>query len=36
VNTIRIEPVSTQRIRVVLEHALPLVSGLTELTIWEE
>ncbi len=36
VNTIRIEPVETQRIRVVLEHALPLVSGLTELTIWEK
>jgi hypothetical protein len=32
-NTVRIAPVRTTRIRVVLEHDLPSVSGLTELIV---
>jgi hypothetical protein len=35
VNTAEIAPVETDRIRVVLRHALPAASGLTELRIWE-
>jgi hypothetical protein len=35
VNTIRIEPVQTSKVRVVLEHDLPAASGMTELMIWE-
>jgi len=34
VNTMHIERVMTSRIRVVVEHALPGVSGITELMIW--
>ena len=32
-NLVRIEPVETDRVRVVLEHDLPAYSGITELTI---
>ena len=35
VNTVHIEPVTTTRIRVVFEHDLPAVSGMTELIIRE-
>ncbi len=34
VNTVRIAPVTTNRVRVVFEHDLPAVSGLTEIMIW--
>ncbi|MBE0593918.1 MAG: discoidin domain-containing protein [Gemmatimonadales bacterium] len=33
-NTVTIEPVETQAIRVVFEHALPAFSGMTELEVW--
>jgi hypothetical protein len=33
-NTVTIEPVETQAIRVVFEHALPAFSGLTEIEVW--
>jgi hypothetical protein len=36
VNTVRVEPVRTDKIRVVLEHDLPSVSGVTELMVWQE
>lgn len=36
VNTIRIQPVETEKLRVVLEHDFPAVSGLTELMVWDE
>ena len=36
VNTVRIQPVETERLRVVFEHALPMVSGLTEFAIWAD
>jgi hypothetical protein len=36
VNTVRIDPVVTTRVRVVFEHDLPGTSGMTELTIWGE
>jgi hypothetical protein len=32
-NTVRIDPVRTTRVRVVLEHDPPSVSGLTELIV---
>jgi hypothetical protein len=35
-NTVRVEPVETEKIRVVFEHDLPAVSGVTELMVWEE
>jgi hypothetical protein len=35
-NTIRIEPVQTRRIRVIFQHDLPAVSGVTELMVWDE
>jgi hypothetical protein len=35
-NTIQIEPVRTPRIRVVFQHDLPAVSGVTELIVWDE
>jgi hypothetical protein len=35
-NRVRIEPVQTDRMRVVLEHDLPAVSGVTELMVWDE
>ena len=35
VNTVRIEPVDTDRIRVVFEHDLPASSGMTELMVWD-
>ena len=34
INTVRIEPVTTERLRVVFEHDLPAMSGLTEIMIW--
>lgn len=34
-NTVWIEPVETNRVRVVLEHDLPAASGMTELIVWE-
>lgn len=34
INTVRIAPVTTDRLRVVFEHDLPAVSGLTEIMIW--
>ena len=34
-NSVRIEPVETDRIRVVLEHDLPAFSGMTELMVWD-
>jgi hypothetical protein len=36
VNTVRIEPVETERVRVVFEHDLPAVTGVTELMVWDE
>ena len=36
VNTVRIQPVQTEKIRVVFEHDLPAVSGVTELVVWDE
>jgi hypothetical protein len=35
VNTVRIAPARTGRVRVVLEHDLPAFSGMTELMIWD-
>ena len=34
-NSVWIEPVETQRVRVLFEHEQPAASGLTELMIWE-
>jgi hypothetical protein len=34
VNTVRLAPVRTRRIRVVFEHDLPAVTGVTELMLW--
>jgi hypothetical protein len=34
-NTVRITPTRTTKVRVVLEHDLPAFSGLTELMIWD-
>jgi hypothetical protein len=34
-NTVRITPVRTEKLRVVFEHDLPAFSGLTELMIWD-
>ena len=31
----RVEPVETERIRVVFEHDLPAFSGMTELMVWD-
>ena len=36
VNTVRIDPVRTEKVRVVLEHDLPSASGITELMVWGE
>ena len=36
VNTVRIERVTTSRVRIVFEHALPGASGMTELMIWDD
>ncbi len=36
VNTVRITPVETEKVRVILEHDLPAASGITELMIWDE
>jgi len=36
VNTVRIAPVRTEKVRVVLEHDLPSASGITELMVWGE
>jgi hypothetical protein len=36
VNTVRIQPVETERIRVVFEHHLPAMTGVTELMVWDE
>jgi hypothetical protein len=36
VNTVWIEPVETTRVRVVLEHARPAATGVTEFMIWGE
>jgi hypothetical protein len=33
-NTLRMEPVETSKVRVVFSHALPEVSGVSELRIW--
>jgi hypothetical protein len=33
-NTVRIRPVRTRRIRVIFEHDLPAASGVTELMVW--
>jgi hypothetical protein len=35
VNTVRIDPVQTEKVRVVFEHNLPAYSGMTELRIWD-
>lgn len=35
-NTVWIEPVETEKIRVVFQHDLPAVSGMTELMVWGE
>jgi len=35
VNTVRIAPVRTARVRVVFQHDLPAASGMTELMIWD-
>jgi len=35
VNSVRIQPVETERIRVVFEHNLPAVTGVTELMVWD-
>ena len=34
-NAVRIDPVQTDKVRVVFEHDLPAYSGLTELRIWD-
>ncbi len=34
-NSVHIEPVETDRIRVVFEHDLPAFSGMTELMVWD-
>ncbi|MBI2071855.1 MAG: discoidin domain-containing protein [Gemmatimonadetes bacterium] len=36
VNTVRVEPVETEKLRVVFEHDLPAVSGVTELIVWDQ
>ena len=36
VNTVRIERIVTSRMRIVFEHALPGVTGVTELMIWSD
>lgn len=36
VNTLRIQSVETDRVRVVFEHDLPAVSAMTELMVWDE
>jgi hypothetical protein len=36
VNTLWIEPVEASKVRVVLEHAGPAATAVTELLIWEE
>ena len=33
-NTVRIRPVRTSKIRVIFEHDLPAASGVTELMVW--
>jgi hypothetical protein len=35
VNTVRIDPIQTEKVRVVFEHDLPAYSGMTELRIWD-
>jgi hypothetical protein len=35
-NTVWIEPVEAEKVRVVFEHDLPAVSGMTELMVWGE
>jgi hypothetical protein len=35
-NTLRIQPTETEKLRVLFEHDLPAVSGLTELMVWDE
>ena len=35
VNTVRITPCQTDRVRVVFDHDLPAFSGMTELMIWD-
>ncbi len=35
-NTVRIQPVETEKLRVVFQHDLPGVSGLTELMVWDQ
>ena len=34
-NSVRLDPVETDRIRVVFEHDLPAFSGMTELMVWD-
>jgi hypothetical protein len=36
VNTVRIDAVRTQKVRVILEHDLPSASGISELIVWGE
>jgi hypothetical protein len=36
VNTVRIAPVETDRVRVVFEHARPAFTGVTELLLWDQ
>ena len=35
VNTLRIAPVRTGKVRVVFDHDVPAFSGMTELMIWD-
>ena len=35
-NTVRIHPTATEKIRVLLEHDRPAASGLTEIMVWDE
>jgi len=34
VNTVHIEPVTTEKVRVVFQHDLPATTGVTELKVW--
>jgi hypothetical protein len=35
-NTVRLVPVVTPRIRLVFTHARPFVAGVTEIAVWSE
>ncbi len=35
VNAVRIDPVTTDRVRVIFEHDLPAFTGMTELMVWD-